>query len=136
VKYEFLSPEWIEAARAIRDEYQGRIGPTPLAVTVNLVLGDAPGGGTIEAHLDTSSGQPSLDLGLAPKPDVTLTMEYATARAAFAEQDGNAVMQAFMSGKIRVEGDMAKLMMMQAQQAQAGPLAAEVMARVKDITAA
>jgi putative sterol carrier protein len=135
VKYEFLSPEWIEAARAIRDEYQGRITATPLAVKINLVLSDAPAGGTIEAHLDTSSGQPSLELGLTTNPDVTLTMEYTTARAAFAEQDGNAVMQAFMSGKIRVEGDMTKLMLMQAQQAQAGPLAAELMARVKDITA-
>ena len=61
-------------------------------------------------------------------------MEYATARAAFVSQDQAAVMQAFMSGKVKVEGDMAKLLAMQAQQAQAGPLAAEVLARVKDIT--
>jgi putative sterol carrier protein len=43
-------------------------------------------------------------------------------------------MQAFMSGKVKVEGDMSKILAMQAQQAQAGPLAAEVLARVKDMT--
>jgi len=32
----------------------------------------------------------------------------------FIEQDQNASMQAFMSGKIQVEGDMMKLMAMQA----------------------
>jgi len=91
-------------------------------------------GGTIEAHLDTSSGQPALELGLLPTADVSLSMEYAIARAAFVSQDQAAVMAAFMSGKVKVEGDMAKLLAMQAQQSQAGPLAAEVLARVKDIT--
>jgi hypothetical protein len=134
VKYEFLSPEWIDATRAIRDEYRGRISPMTFGVKINLVVTDAPHGGPIEANIDTSSGQPSLELGLVEAPDVTLTLEFATARAAFAEQDANAVMQSFFSGRIRVDGDLSKLMVMQAQQAQAGPLAAEVMAKVRDIT--
>jgi hypothetical protein len=134
VKYEFLSPEWIDATRAIRDEYRGRIPPMALGVKVNLVITDAPHGGPIEAHLDTSSGQPSLELGLLEGPDVTLTLDFATARSMFAEQDPGAVMQSFFSGRIRVDGDVTKLMVMQAQQAQAGPLAAEVIAKVRDIT--
>lgn len=134
MRYEFLSPEWIDAARAIRDEYHDRLPTLTTPVAVNLRLSDAPGGGTIEAHLDTSSGQPALELGLLPAADVSLSMEYAVARAAFVAQDQAAVMQAFMSGRVKVEGDMAKLLSMQAQQLQAGPLAAEVLARVKDIT--
>ena len=134
MRYEFLSPEWIDAARAIRDEYQDRLPTLGTPVAVNLRLSDAPDGGTIEAHLDTSSGQPALELGLLPTADVSLSMEYAIARAAFVSQDQAAVMAAFMSGKVKVEGDMAKLLAMQAQQSQAGPLAAEVLARVKDIT--
>jgi putative sterol carrier protein len=50
-------------------------------------------------------------------------------------QDPAAAMQAFLSGKIRVEGDMAKLMMLQASAMQPDPLAAEVAERVKAITA-
>ena len=76
-----------------------------------------------------------MELGLLPKADVTLSMEYPIARAAFAQQDQAAVMQAFLSGKVKVDGDMSKLLLMQAQQAQAGPLAAEVLARVREITA-
>ena len=134
MQYEFLSTEWIDATKAIRDEYRGRISPMTVPVRVNLVVTDGPGDGTVEAHVDTSSGQPSLELGLVEGPDVTLTMTFGTARAAFAEQDPNAVMQAFMTGQIRVDGDITKLVLMQAQQAQAGPLAAEVMARVRAIT--
>jgi SCP-2 sterol transfer family len=135
VRYEFLSPEWIDAARAIRDEYGDRLPTVATVVAVNLQISDAPDGGTLEAHLDTSSGQPSLELGLLPVADVSLSMEYATARAAFVSQDPAAVMQAFMSGKVKIEGDISKLLSMQAQQAQAGPLAAEVLARVKEMTA-
>jgi hypothetical protein len=134
VKYEFLSPEWIDAARAIRDEYRDRLPTMTTAVAVNLKISDPPAGGVLEAHVDTSSGQPSLELGLLPEADVTLSMDYATARAAFADQDQAAVMQAFMSGRVKVDGDLSKLLLMQAQQAQAGPLALEVLARVKDVT--
>jgi hypothetical protein len=39
-----------------------------------------------------------------------------------------------MAGKVRVEGDMAKLMMLQAQPAAADPSAAEMAAKLRDIT--
>jgi len=42
-------------------------------------------------------------------------------------------MQAFMAGKVRVEGDMAKLMMMQG--APPDPAAQEVASRLREITA-
>jgi putative sterol carrier protein len=43
-------------------------------------------------------------------------------------------MQAFMAGKVRVEGDMAKLMALTATPGAADPSAAEMAARLRDIT--
>ena len=133
--YEFLSPEWIAAARAIGEEYAGRVPAVAMSVRVNQVITDAPGGRTINAHLDTSTGSTIVDLGHLDEPDVTVTTDYATARALFVEQDPAAAMQAFLNGKVRVEGDVAKLMAAQAQQFQPDPLSAEVAARIRAITA-
>jgi len=129
-KFEFLSEAWIEAARAIRDEFEGRAPAPPVALRMNQVITDGPDG-TIEAHLDTTSGRTALELGHVADPDLTIT----TAKAVFALADPAAAMQAFMAGKIRIEGDLSKLMMLQASAIQPEPLAAEVTARVKAITA-
>jgi putative sterol carrier protein len=43
-------------------------------------------------------------------------------------------MQAFMAGKVRVEGDMAKLMALQAAPAASDPNAAEMAAKLREIT--
>lgn len=133
-KFEFLSAAWIDAARAIRDEYEGRVAAPPVALRMNQVITDGPDG-TIEAHLDTSSGRTRLELGHVAEPDLTVTTDYATAKAMFALGDPAVAMQAFMAGKIRIEGDMAKLLQLQASTMQPEPLAAEVAARVKAITA-
>jgi hypothetical protein len=136
VQYEFLSQEWIDAAKAIGDEYTDRVPPVTVPVRINVLVSEVPGDRTVEAHIDTASGRPVLELGLADEVDLTMSMDYATARAAFADADQALVMQAFMTGRIKVDGDMAKLLLLQAQQAQAGPLAAEAVGRVKEITAA
>ena len=112
-KFEFLSPAWIEAARAIRDEFEGRAPAPPVALRMNQVITDAPQG-TIEAHLDTTAGGTALELGHVADPDLTITTDYATAKAVFALADPAVAMQAFMAGKIRIEGDLSKLMMLQA----------------------
>ena len=54
-----------------------------------------------------------MDLGELENPDLTVTVDYATAKAIFVEQNPQAGMQAFMAGKIKVQGDMTKLMAMQ-----------------------
>jgi putative sterol carrier protein len=41
---------------------------------------------------------------------VTLTTDYATARDVFVSGNQAAGMQAFMAGKVKVQGDMTKLM--------------------------
>ena len=67
-------------------------------------------------------------------PDLTVTVDYDTAKAILVEGNPQAGMQAFMQGKVRVEGDMAKLMALQAQPAATDPNAAEMAARLRDIT--
>jgi len=81
---------------------------------INQVVTGVPfGDGTVESYLDTSSGDVVMDLGSLEDADVTVTTDYETAKALFVEQDAAAGMQAFMAGKITVQGDMMKLMAMQ-----------------------
>jgi hypothetical protein len=138
VPHPFLSPEWIVAAQAIRDEYRDRVSaPVGVAVRANLVIADAPGGEEIAAHLAVGPDGTHLELGHLDAPDVTLRTDFATAKAMFADRDGTVAMQSFMAGKIRVEGDTAKLMVLMAQaaqQQQADPLALEIADRVRAIT--
>ena len=132
-KYPFLSPEWIEGARKIRAEYEGKTAPIPHAVKMNQIVTDVPfGDGTINGHIDTSSGDLVMDQGHVDEPDVTVTLDYETAKAIFVEGNPQAGMQAFMAGKIKVEGDMTKLMAMQA--GPPDPSAAEVSKKIQDIT--
>ena len=132
--FPFLSDEWIEAAQAIRDEYRGKVRPMAHAVRMNQVITDVPfGTGIIESHMDTSSGEIELDFGHITDPDLTVTMDYATAKAIIVEGNPAAGMQAFMAGKIRVQGDMTKLMAMQ-QSTEPDPVAAEAASRIQAIT--
>lgn len=132
--YPFLSDDWIAAVRELREEYRERTTtPTGEAVRMNQVVTDVPfGEGVIHSHLDTSSGELEIEVGHLEAPDVTLTLDYDSARSIFVNQDRDAAMQAFMAGKIMVQGDMAKLLAM--LQEPADPLAAEVAERIKALT--
>lgn len=131
--YPFLSDEWMAAARDIRDEFRGKTQPMASRMKMNQVITDVPfGGGKIDAHLDSSSGEVEMELGHLSDPEVTVTVDYATAKAVFVDMNPQVGMQAFMSGKIKVEGDMAKLLAM--QQTGPDPVAAELAGRIKAIT--
>jgi len=113
-KYPFLSDEWIAEVRKIGEQYEGA-GTVPHVVKMNQVITEVPfGDGTIKAHMDTSSGEMQLETGHLDQPDLTVTLDYETAKAIFVEGNPQAGMQAFMAGKVKVEGDMTKLMAMQA----------------------
>lgn len=133
-KYEFLTPEWIEAAKKIRDEAGTPANPPAHTIRMNQVITDAPfTDEQIKVYMDTSDGELDLDLGELENPDLTVTVDWATAKAIFVEQNPQAGMQAFMAGKVKVQGDMTKLMAM--QQGTPDPAAAAVAAKIKDITA-
>ncbi len=131
--YPFLSDEWIEAAREIREQHRDHPQPTVEPIRMNQIVTDVPfGGGVLKSHIDTTSGTMEMDLGHLAEPEVTLTLDYATAREIFVNQDRDAAMQAFMAGKIKVQGDMAKLLTM--LQAPAAPLADKVARQIQEIT--
>jgi putative sterol carrier protein len=110
----FLSDEWMAEARTIRERYAGQTAKVTQVLKINQVVTGAPfGDGTVESYVDTSSGDVVMELGHLEDADVTVTTDYDTAKAIFVEQDAAAGMQAFMSGKITVQGDMMKLMAMQ-----------------------
>ena len=131
--YPFLSDEWISEARRIREEFEGKGGPAPQQIRMNLVITDVPfAAGAIDAHMDSSEGQLKLDLGHIEPVDLKVTLDYGTAKSILVEGNPQAGMQAFMAGKVKVEGDMAKLMMMQAAPPDAA--AQEIATRLRSIT--
>ncbi|HLT16275.1 MAG TPA: SCP2 sterol-binding domain-containing protein [Acidimicrobiales bacterium] len=133
-KYPFLSDEWLEAARKIREEHAGSGAAPAHSVRMNQIITDVPfGDGTINAHMDTTSGEVQMDIGHLDEADLTVTLDYATAKAILVDGNPQAGMQAFMAGKIKVQGDMTKLMAM--QQGTPDPAAAEIAAKIKEITA-
>ena len=132
-KYPFLSDEWMDEAKKIREEYRGKTQPVAHKVKMNQVITDVPfGSGTVDAHMDTSSGEMEMELGHIEGADVKVTLDYATAKAIFVDGNPQAGMQAFMAGKIKVEGDMTKLMAM--QQGTPDPSAQEIATKIADIT--
>ena len=133
--YPFLSDEWLEEARLIRAEYEGKAMSFPHAVRMNLVVTVVPfGDKDIDAHMDTSTGELVLDVGHLEVPDLKVTVDYDTAKAILIEGNPQAGMQAFMAGKIKVEGDMAKLLALQAALVGADSSVAEMANRLREIS--
>jgi hypothetical protein len=134
--FPFLSEEWISEGRRIRAEHVGGGIKVPAVVRMNQVITEVPfGEGTVAAHLDTSSGELVMELGHLESADVTVTLDYETARAIFVDGTAQAGMQAFMQGKIKVEGDLAKLVAALQQVNPQAYEASEVQRRIKEITA-
>ncbi|MBM3730122.1 MAG: SCP2 sterol-binding domain-containing protein [Actinobacteria bacterium] len=112
--HQFLSEEWMAAAREIREKYKDEAPMITFSIKINQVVTDVPfGEGTVKSFMDTSSGEMVMDLGELADADATVTTDYATAKVLFVNQDQAAGMQAFMTGKIKVVGDMMKVMGMQ-----------------------
>lgn len=128
----FLSPEWIAAARSLREAHRGDT-PPGVRVRMNLVVESVPfGAGQLKAYLDTSAGIVDIELGALDGADVLIALDYETARAILVDEDSQAGLQAFMSGRIRVEGDLAKLL--QYQQTPPGPAERALAAQIRAIT--
>ena len=107
----FLSEDW---ARALSDALNGDQAFTSAIDGVDLTLGykvtDAPGG-EVEYHMAITDGAAAVRLTPADAPDVSITSGHDTAVAL---QKGDLQPQtAFMTGKIKVAGNLALLMMHQ-----------------------
>jgi len=135
MSHQFLSESWIEAARDIRHRYSGDVPAIDVVVRINVITTKVPfGDGSISAYIDTSKGSLEMELGSIEEADLTVTTDYETARKLFVEQDPTASMQAFMAGRIKVEGDITRLMVMQTSLPQTDTTAA-VAEEIKAITA-
>lgn len=135
-KYQFLTEEWVQEAKKIREELEGDAASTtpPHSVRMNMIITEVPfGEGTLNAHMDTSDGEMRMDLSHLDNPELTVTLDYATAKAIIVDGNPQAGMQAFMAGKIKVQGDMTKLMAMQ-QTGGVDEVAAKVATRIQEIT--
>jgi hypothetical protein len=134
-RHPFLSEEWIEEARSIRAEAaaDGTSATVPHTVRMNLVITEVPfASGSLDAHIDTSSGTVDLDSGHIDPSDLKITVDYDTARSILVDGNSQVAMQAFMTGKIKVDGDVAKLI--ELQTAAPGPNAQVIAQRLRDIT--
>ena len=115
-KHQFLTDEWWDEFHKIREEYKDRVKAPAVSMKMNQVVTDVPfGEGEFKGHIDTSEGDTAMGEGHLDEPDLTVTTDYATAKALVVDEDQQAAMQAFMAGKIKVQGDMTKMMAMQAQ---------------------
>lgn len=131
--YQFLSEQWLEEARAIRASYADQEASIGQAIRVNLVVVDVPfGDGSLQAHADTTTGELVLETGHLEGPDLTVTMGYDIAKAMLVDENPQAGMQAFMQGKIKVDGDISKLLALQSMAPT--PAAVEIAGRIRAIT--
>ena len=141
MQHPFLSEEWITAAREIRARYAAQAPTTSASVRVNLNISEVPfGEGDVPAHLDTTSGRLEMELGHLDEADATVTTDYATAKNLVVFQDQGALMQAFMGGRVKIQGDGTKLMALAAagqtstSSADASLLAGKIAEEIKAIT--
>ena len=111
-KYPFLSDEWFDAASKLIEEH-GAGAPPSTNLVMNLEVAD--GDKKVEFHMGSKDGQTLFGKGHTEGADLTMSTDMDTARAVFVSGDQQAGMQAFMAGKVRVQGDMTKLMMQQGQ---------------------
>jgi hypothetical protein len=123
----FLSDEWLAEAKKIAEEFSGEAPSGASDIQVNVTVTDGPEG---DRELHMSSGV--FDAGHIDGAPTKLTVPYEVAKDMFVNGNQQAAMQAFMSGQIKVEGDMTKLMAMQSQGA--NPNQAKIQERLKEIT--
>jgi hypothetical protein len=109
----FLSPEWFAKVADLVAEHGAAPGQTD--VLMNVVVTGDPSGAERRWHMGAQGGRAMWGEGLVDQADVTLTTDYATAKDVFVAGDAAAGMTAFLSGKVVVQGDLTKLMLVQAQ---------------------
>jgi putative sterol carrier protein len=107
----FLSEEHMtEGTAALNADagFQGAMANVDLGLQFDVT--DAPAG-AIDYYLSVGDGTAAMTLGTLEDADASVSSDYETA-AAIAKGELN-VQMAFMTGKIKVGGNMAKVMMYQ-----------------------
>ena len=107
----FLTEEWArDVSRALNSHegFKNAIGAAELGI--QFTVEEAPDG-EVDYYLRSSGGTTNLAIGALDDPDVTVKQAYDTA-VAISQGELN-TQTAFMTGKLKVSGNLAKLMMHQ-----------------------
>ena len=111
-KHPFLSDPWFDEVRRLHDA-AGGAAPEGAEVRMNLMIQSTPFDDDLAMHLALAGGRADWGKGHLDDAEVTLTLAYDTAKAIFVEGNPQAAIEAFMAGRIIVQGDITKLMVMQ-----------------------
>jgi putative sterol carrier protein len=124
----FLTDDWFSAVETLTAQAGDLNLPPALAnLAINLIVADTSG--NTELSLDGGA----IKKGLSSNAKTTLNIDGETLRKVFLEFDMGAAMQAFMTGKIKVQGDMSQLMSLQA--AKPSPEQKDLFKKVLELTA-
>ena len=130
-KHPFFSDGWFTEVRRLHDEVGGA-APVGADIRMNLMITSTPFDGDLAMHMAAAEGRADWGKGHLDDPDVTLTLAYDTARAIFVDGNPQAAIEAFMAGRIVVQGDITKLMVMQSTGP--GATASELTKALQEIT--
>ena len=107
VAYPFLSDAWFDAVESLRDKAPA--APEEVRdIAVNMVVTGGPDGDRL---LHFAEGR--FDRGLVEGAPTTVTLPHRVARSMLVDLDPEVAITAFMTGEIRVEGDITRLMELQ-----------------------
>ena len=119
----FLSEDWardVTTALASHEGFKNAIGAAELGI--QFTTDDGPDGS--DYYLESSGGTTNVVIGELEDADVTVKQSYDTA-VAISKGDLN-TQTAFMTGKLKVSGNLAKLMMHQSAIQQWGVAVADL----------
>ena len=123
----FLTDEWFEQVEKMGSEVGELNLPPALAnMIVNLKVSDT------EKDIEANFADGLLHRGLNSNGTTTLLLDRSILQSIITDFDTNQIMGAFMSGKIRVEGDMSQLMAVQTARPSAEQK--ELYKRIKSMT--
>ena len=120
--YPFLSDEWLAEVRRIVDAQDMEV-PSGTNLTMNLLVTETPFPEDRRLNIAMQGGNADWSPGHVDGADLTLTTDYVTAREVLMSGDAQAALQAFMEGKVKIQGDLTKLMAAQASGAAPGGIA-------------
>lgn len=104
----FLTADWAQEVTDALNQHEGfnnAIGSSELKF--QFVTEDGPDG-EIDYYLSAANGSATMALGEIDSPDVTVKQSYDTATAI--SKGEMSAQTAFMTGKVKVSGNLAKLM--------------------------
>lgn len=109
----FLSEEWARAAtHALAHHPQFSSSIQEIGVSLQFEVSDVPQGSNSSYYLRVTDGSAALKIGSLKKPDISVATDYSTA-ASISKGELN-IQIAFFSGKLKISGDLGKLLRHQA----------------------